>query len=99
MDLTSCHDDLKSMLVLKELVDPNIYRIIVSTMKFAKTLSQICEESELPISSTYKRIQKYGSIKNLKTLKLIEHSNENILVERANRKDEKGTTLYCHHSC
>ena len=58
MDVASYHDDHNAMLMLRELVDPNTCRIIMSTMDFAKTVSQICQENELPISSTYKRIRK-----------------------------------------
>jgi predicted transcriptional regulator len=58
MDLGSYHEDHNSMLMWRELVDPNIYRIIMSTINIAKTVSQICHENELPMSSTYKNIQK-----------------------------------------
>ena len=58
MDIASYHDDHDAIILLQELVDPNTCRIIMSTMDFAKTVSQICQENEFPISSTYKKIRK-----------------------------------------
>lgn len=58
MDDPSHHDDHNAILILREFIDPNACRIIMSTMGFAKTTSQICQENELPISSTYKKIRK-----------------------------------------
>ncbi|MGC1929797.1 MAG: hypothetical protein WA667_12535 [Candidatus Nitrosopolaris sp.] len=57
MDVASYHDDHNAIILLQELVDRNTCRIIMSTMDLAKTASQICQENELPISSTYKKIR------------------------------------------
>jgi DNA-binding transcriptional ArsR family regulator len=58
MDVASYYDDHNAIIMLRELVDRNTCRIIMSTIDLAKTASQICQESKLPISSTYKKIRK-----------------------------------------
>ena len=56
MDVDSYNDDHNAILML--LVDSKMSRIIMSTMNFAKTVSEICQENELPRSSTYRIIRK-----------------------------------------
>ena len=83
MDVASYHDDHNAILILREFIDPNTCRITTSTMDFAKTISQICQENELPISSTYKKIRKLCK-------------SGLISVEKINI-DDKGLNLYPQH--
>jgi predicted transcriptional regulator len=55
---SSYYNDYNALLLLKELSDRITYRIIISTIESAKTTYQISEENKLPLSSTYKKIQK-----------------------------------------
>jgi|GEM_PF-731934 hypothetical protein len=52
------NDDSNVLLMLREIADKVTYSIITSTMNSPKTASEICCEYRLPLSSTYKKIQK-----------------------------------------
>ena len=49
------------MPILQELADRIAYRIIISTIGSAKTVSQIREENKLPLSSIYKKVQRLSN--------------------------------------
>jgi predicted transcriptional regulator len=51
-------DDLNDIPILHELADRVAYRIVISTISSAKTVSQIRQENKLPLSSIYKKVQK-----------------------------------------
>jgi hypothetical protein len=48
----------ESVSILKELFDGFSYKILLSTLDEPKSVFQICEENDVPISSTYKKIRK-----------------------------------------
>lgn len=58
MDVDGHNDDYNPILILLGLVDSKTSRIIMSTMNFAKTVSEICQENGLSRSSTYRIIGK-----------------------------------------
>ena len=60
IDITShsCYDDSNVLRILREITDKITYSIISSTMSSSKTAYEICCEHDLPLSSTYKKIQK-----------------------------------------
>jgi predicted methyltransferase len=51
-------EDKNASILLKELFDGFSYKIVMSTIEESKTVFGICEENNLPISSTYKKIKK-----------------------------------------
>lgn len=51
-------EDKNASIILKELFDGFSYKIVMSTIEDSKTVFEICEENDLPISSTYKKIKK-----------------------------------------
>jgi len=55
-------EEANALLMLREIADKIAYRILLSTMKCGKTASEICFENGLPLSSTYKKIQKLFSV-------------------------------------
>lgn len=57
MDVDRYNDDYNPIFILLGLVDSKTSRIIMSTMNFAKTVSESCQENELS-SSTYRMIGK-----------------------------------------
>jgi transcription initiation factor IIE alpha subunit len=54
----SPYDDPNILGMLREIADKVTYSIISSTMNSSKTASEICSEYKLPLSSTYRKIQK-----------------------------------------
>ena len=52
------YDHSSVLLMLREISDKVTYSILTSTMNSSKTASEICYEYKLPLSSTYKKIQK-----------------------------------------
>ena len=52
------YDESTVLPMLREIADKVTYSIITSTMSSPKTASEICCEYKLPLSSTYKKIQK-----------------------------------------
>lgn len=52
------YEDSNVLLMLREISDKVTYSILTSTMSSPKTASEICCEYKLPLSSTYKKIQK-----------------------------------------
>lgn len=54
-------DDQKAIAILQELADRIAYKIIVSTIGSAKTVSQIRQENKLPLSSIYKKVQRLSN--------------------------------------
>jgi hypothetical protein len=51
-------DRYNAIPILQELCDKVAFRVIISTIDSAKTVSQIHEESKDPLSSIYKKVQK-----------------------------------------
>lgn len=51
-------EDKNASIILKELFDGFSYKIVMSTIEDSKNVFEICKESDLPISSTYKKIKK-----------------------------------------
>ena len=62
MDAFRNFDDHSAILTLRELADRITCGIIISTIDSAKTVSQICDENKLPLSSIYKKIQRLHKI-------------------------------------
>ncbi|HYA82794.1 MAG TPA: hypothetical protein VEH06_05005 [Candidatus Bathyarchaeia archaeon] len=68
-------DDLNYIPILHELADKVAYRIIISTISSAKTVSQIRQENKLPLSSIYKKVQKLSNADLLSIEKINIDSN------------------------
>jgi DNA replication protein DnaD len=68
-------DDLNYIPILHELADRVAYRIIISTISSAKTVSQIRQENKLPLSSIYKKVQKLSNADLLSIEKINIDSN------------------------
>lgn len=58
MSLVTDYEENNSLLLLREVAEMITYKIIISTMYSAKTVLQISTENKLPLSSTYKKINK-----------------------------------------
>jgi predicted transcriptional regulator len=58
MSFSTDFKDHKALLLLREIVETITYRIITSTMDTGKTVPQISRENNLPLSSTYKKINR-----------------------------------------
>ncbi len=58
MSLATDYEENNSLLLLREVAEMITYKIIISTMYSAKTVLQISTENKLPLSSTYKKINK-----------------------------------------
>lgn len=58
MDPVRNSNDHAAILTLRELADRITCVIIISTIDSAKTVSQICHENKVPLSSIYKKIQR-----------------------------------------
>ncbi|MGB7955961.1 MAG: hypothetical protein WCF23_18460 [Candidatus Nitrosopolaris sp.] len=56
--------------ILQELGDKVTFRIIISTIDSAKTVSQIHEENKIPLSSIYKKVQKLCKVRLLSVEKI-----------------------------
>lgn len=52
------YEEDNSLLLLREVAETITYKIITSTMYSAKTVLQIASENKLPLSSTYKKINR-----------------------------------------
>jgi len=77
MDVNSYYENYNAILMLRELADKITYKIIIS-IDSAKTACQICEENKIPLSSTYKKIQKLYNAGLL--------SIEGIIIDRKGKK-------------
>ena len=58
MSLSTDYEENKSLLLVREVVEMITYKIITSTMFSAKSVLQISTENKLPLSSTYKKINR-----------------------------------------
>ena len=56
--------------ILQEPGDKVAFRIIISTIDSAKTVSQIHEENKIPLSSIYKKVQKLSKVRLLSVEKI-----------------------------
>ena len=84
-------DQLVALPILRELLDGTAYRIILSTIDIAKTVSQICHDgntsNNLPQSSTYKKIKKLLKVGLISIEKIhINHRGKRVLFYRSSIK-------------
>ena len=58
MSLSTDLEDHNAIVLLREIAEMITYKIITATMYSGKTVLQIAAENELPLSSTYKKIDR-----------------------------------------
>jgi predicted transcriptional regulator len=85
------YDQLVALPILRELLDTATYRIILSTIDNAKTVSQICHDentnNNLPPSSTYKKIKKLLKVGLISIEKIhIDDRGKRVLFYKSNIK-------------
>ena len=93
-------DKLAALPILRELLDSTAYRIILSTIDTAKTVSQICHDdntsNNLAQSSTYKKIKKLLKVGLISIEKIhIDDRGKRVLFYRSNIKSLK---FYLHQN-
>jgi len=77
-------NDINDIPILHALADRVACRIIISTISFAKTVSQIRQENKLPLSSIYKKVQKLANADLLSIEKInIDSNGRKILFYRS----------------
>jgi predicted transcriptional regulator len=87
-------DQLVALPILRELLDSTAYRIILSTIDIAKTVSQICHDGNTS-SSTYKKIKKLLKVGLISIEKIhINHRCKRVLFYRSSIKSE----FYLHQN-
>ncbi len=71
--------------ILQELGDKVAFRVIISTIDSAKTVSQIHEENKDPLSSIYKKVQKLYKVHLLSIEKIdIDNKGKKVVFYRSN---------------
>jgi hypothetical protein len=71
--------------ILQELGDKVAFRVIISTIDSAKTVSQIHEENRDPLSSIYKKVQKLYKVHLLSIEKIdIDNKGKKVVFYRSN---------------
>jgi predicted transcriptional regulator len=101
MSLSTDLEDLNAIVLLRETAEMITYKIITSTMYSGKTVLQISAENELPLSSTYKKINKLRRAGILSIDKVsIEDNGKKVLYYRSKIKaiecclNEKGLAVH-----
>lgn len=101
MSLSTDLEDRNAMVLLREIAEMITYKIITSTMYSGKTVLQISAENELPLSSTYKKINKLRRAGILSIDKVsIEDNGKKVLYYRSKIKaiecclNEKGLAVH-----
>jgi predicted transcriptional regulator len=101
MSLSTDLEDRNAIVLLREIAEMITYKIITSTMYSGKTVLQISAENELPLSSTYKKINKLRRAGILSIDKVsIEDNGKKVLYYRSKIKaiecclNEKGLAVH-----
>jgi predicted transcriptional regulator len=101
MSLSTDFEDRNAIVLLREIAEMITYKIITSTMYSGKTVLQISAENELPLSSTYKKINKLRRAGILSIDKVsIEDNGKKVLYYRSKIKaiecclNEKGLAVH-----
>jgi predicted transcriptional regulator len=101
MSLSTDLEDCNAIVLLREIAEMIAYKIITSTMYSGKTVLQISAENELPLSSTYKKINKLRRAGILSIDKVsIEDNGKKVLYYRSKIKaiecclNEKGVAVH-----